>query len=347
MSASVSPDDLTMSEHEHRSSTVPVDLLVFTSAGRRECLDRMVRGLRPHPACGQFSRRILAVDGMDAQILQQTEVSWFTHLVISVRRQGYFSNIGQAIALLQSPYFFWCEDDWELTRLPPLEEALEALGRFPNLAQVRVPKQKELLLEDKRLGELTDGIWAQDQFYSLNPHYGRSELMRHAFAEGLTQGAGGQNVEIALSRWMRKQGHIFAAWAPSAAHAAHFGQEVAGGHSDYGWHLIPESGPAAGEAPAPPGDTALRAATQVAPEPAPSPDTQRSCGPASPLLRRPSVLWEFLTKALYALWAVTKAVVSIPFSRQARAFVRSTWQYWHPDFSDPSSLGPTFKDIES
>ena len=128
---------------------MPADLLVFTSAGRAECLARTVRGLRAHPICEQFSRRILAVDGMDARILQLPEVSWFTRLVMGVPRQGYFSNICQGIALLESPYFFWCEDDWELTRLPPLEEVMEVLGRFPNLAQVRIPKQEELLLEQQ------------------------------------------------------------------------------------------------------------------------------------------------------------------------------------------------------
>jgi len=314
-----------------------VDLLCFSSVGRDKCLDRMVRGLRPHPACEQFSRRILAIDGMDPRILELPEVSWFTKLIIGVPRQGYSSNICQAIALLESPYFFWCEDDWELTRLPPLEEALEALGRFPNLAQVRIPKQKELLLEDKQLGELTNGIWAQGQFYSLNPHYGRTEFMRRAIAEGLPQWAGGQNVEIALSRWMRKQGYIFAAWDPSVAHAAHFGHEIAGGHSDYGWHLIPEKRTAAGEPQTP---------RENAREPAPSCGTRRPGSHPAALQGRFRVLREFLAKAFYALWAVAKAVVSIPFSRQARAFIRTIWRYWHPDFTDPSSPGPTCEDAK-
>ena len=264
---------------------------------------------------------------------------------MSVRQKGYFSNIRQGIAVLQSSYFFWCEDDWDFARLPPLERALEAFEHCRNLAQLRVPKQKELLLEDKRLGELVHGVWAQDQSYSLNPHYGRTELMRRALAQGLPHEARGQNVEIALSRWMSKQGYIFAAWDPIIAHAAHFGQEVAGGHSDYRWHLVPEEGIAVGEAQAPPAAMPSHPSAQEAPKPASRTDRRMLIIQPGLPLRRFAVIWEFVAKALYALWAVTKAVISIPISRQARAFVRTIWRYWHPDFTNPSSVGPTCEDV--
>jgi len=324
-----------MPDERCRASERGVDLLIFSSTGRAPCLARTLQGLRSHPASGRFANRILSVDGADPEIAALPELTWLTHIVMSGQRQGYAANIRQGVEALRSPYFFWCEDDWEFTRVPPPAEALAVLERHSNLAQVRLPKHSELLLEDRGLGELADGIWAQDQFFSLNPHYGRTDLMRRAAGEAISEGAEGQNVEVALSRWMRAQGCIFAAWCPTEARALHFGHEVPGGHSDYRWHLV--SAPAA-HGVAPGADS--EGSESLAPR---APGALQAAG-APRVQCRLNLTGEFLLKGSYALWAVTKATFGMPFSRQARAFIRTVWRYWHPDLADPSCVGPTRED---
>lgn len=312
-----------------------VDLLVFTAVGRTAVLERTLRGLAVVGATEQFARRVLSMDGTDSALLSQAQSGFFTDMVASRDPRGYFSNICQGIANVHTPFFFWCEDDFEFTHIPEPHEALELFERYPHLAQVRIPRETELMLEHKRLGHLAPGVWGQDTYYSFCPHYGRTDLMRRAIDEGLGAQAAGQNVEVAFSNWMRRHGHIFGAWDPSVARAYHFGKEVIGPATDYAKHLVPKTSPV-------PGTPILRSGTvetkRVAADMCVTPETG---GPSRVLRLR---IFEFSIKVLFAFFAVLRAVLTLPYDRQSRAFLRTIWWYWHPELDNPSYLGPTMLD---
>ena len=155
-----------------------------------------------------------------------------------MNHSGYFRNIRQGLDRLNSPFFFWCEDDFELSSIPQFEGVSDIFVQYQRLAQIRMRKKEPLLLEQRGFGEISPGIYGNCESYGFWPHFGRTDLMREA-AEALV-GAGNINVEVAVSRWMRSRNAVFGIWDSDVYHVRHFGPEVVGGHSDYSSHFISE-----------------------------------------------------------------------------------------------------------
>lgn len=305
-------------------------LVVFSAAGRGHVLARTVDRLRSLAAADSFTARILCLDGLDEELLAREQVEWFTHLRVNVLRGGYYANLLQAVEASEHPFLFACEDDFELSDLPPVSEVAPVLESNPAIVQVRLPKNDYLLLEDKRSGEAAPGIWTQGEFYSLNPHYARTDFLRSALRHCRDHGEG-RNIEVVISEWMRGRGGLGACFEPSRARAIHFGHETAGGRSDYRFHTTPAAtdGPTSAESAQPEAPSRLPAA-RVQP---------RRKAPSSRRARALQTAVELLGKAGYGMWAVVWSTLASPFSRQARAFLRTVWRYWHPDRQTPSCLG--------
>ena len=305
-------------------------VVVFSAAGRHAVLQRTVKRLASLIDTGSCSTRILCLDGFDDRLLAIKQVDWFTHLRVNVQQQGYFANLLQAVTTVQHPFLFACEDDFELTGLPPFSDIAKLLEENPAIVQVRVPKNDYLLLEDKRAGQVASGIWAQHEFYSLNPHYCRAEFLRSALEYCKDHGCG-RNIEVAISEWMRRRQGLGACFAPTRARAVHFGHEMEGGKSDYQLHATPS-------------ETESPASLELTPEPQLEQHGTTPDQPLAKLLQAPQAgslraASELLAKGGYAMWAVVWSTLAIPFSRQARVFLRTVWSYWHPDRNLPTYLG--------
>lgn len=295
------------------------DLIVYTARGRAPLFQRTVQDLARHPSAASFARRIVSVDGLDRDILAAPELSWFTDVRILTRPSGYYANICQGMEALRAPFFFWCEDDFLLSGLPPCEQVLPLFEQFPELTQVRLHNRQPLLLEQCGAGQLAPGIYANRTSYSFWPHYGRRVRMQQALAS--IQGATGLNVEVAVSRAMRSAGGLYGVWAPEVYSVHHFGPETPGGHSDYATHCI-----------------GAGAASELKPV---VPETPAMPPPAAPHRFRRNAVRSLIRPLLFLPIAAVRSVCLAPFDRQARAFVRHVWNYWHPDLIDPSCAGLT------
>lgn len=306
------------------------DLVVFTAAGRAALLDRTVTSLRSHGDALTFRRRILSVDGYDPELLNSEAAAWFDRIVVSSSRAGYFHNVLQGVQQVEAGLFLWMEDDWKLTAFPPPGEVQPLFASDPRLAQIRWPKYSYLLIEDKRLGRLAENVWIQGEVFSFNPHYARTTHVREAIADVAAGDATGQNVEVAFSRALRKRGRVFGVWEPGFAAAVHEDQPKRDARPHYRAHEIPP--------------VVLEAGVLAT---APSPERQMPSGGWSErlgMLVSRTRMSEFVAKAGFALLAVLWSVLMVPFSRQARAFVRTVWWYWLPVPNSPAYLGETRHD---
>ena len=306
-----------------------VDLVVFTAAGRGALLDRTVTSLRSHCDASTFRLRILSVDGSDPELLTSDAAAWFDRIVVSSPSAGYFQNILQGVRQVEAGLFLWMEDDWQLTAFPTPGGVQSLFASDPRLSQIRWPKYSYLLIEDKRLGRLAENVWLQGEFFSFNPHYARTSHVREAIADITSGDTVGQNVEVAFSRALRKRGRVFGVWEPGFAAAVHEDQPKRDARSHYRAHEVPLIGR----------QSAVR--TAVSP-PLEAPSTGRAERIGMLVSRtRPT---EYFAKAGFALLAVLGSIIMVPFSRQARAFLRTVWWYWLPVPNSPAYLGETRHD---
>jgi|SRR5271157_902696 len=303
-----------------------IDVVLFTSEGReayiRPALHRYAAALNS-PAIGS---RILAVDGtLDMTATVDCARSVDTTVMARVSR-GYFSNIVQGVAQVQTEYFFWAEDDFEIDSAPDLPALVGTLNRVPSLAQIRWSRLPELLLEDKNAGRLGGSLWLQGYFYSFNPHIARTSFVRSTLDRLLAGGYPGENIEVAFSKELRRQGLVSAVIDPALAKATHRGPVHVQESSYYAKHRLPSRG----SAPKPEGTGA------------------GGRGAASTVTKKSGVLgnkaMEVVLKSCFAIGVTVGSILSAPFSRQARAFIRTVWRYWRPLFSVPTYQGCTRDD---
>ena len=86
-----------------------ITLLIFTCEGREHLLQQCYQSFSK--ACDfNFKKVILAIDGkVDPSVISMISPDL---IIQSYVRKGYVNNIVQAIALVDTDYFFWLEDDW-------------------------------------------------------------------------------------------------------------------------------------------------------------------------------------------------------------------------------------------
>jgi hypothetical protein len=271
-----------------------------------------------------INRRILSVDGsIDSSDLRQLETH-FDVIVQSTRSHGYLSNIRQALPLVESDYFFWFEDDFEIGAPCDWNEIFAAFQNDPTLAQVRWPRNDYLLLEDKELGHVTPNIWRTSYNYAFNPHVARTDFSLEALSRISTGLYAGLHVELAFSREFRHAGCAAGVLDPAFARAVH--QGALPGRSDSYYsdrHGIPSTENSGGR-------KLSRSTTCANRRAVPNFVSNRYA--------------ELAIKALFAMGATAASAFLAPVSRQARAFLRHVWSYWRPIHSSPVDLGPSRDD---
>ena len=302
-----------------------VDVVIFTSTGRESFVAKTIEQFSKGRVNTLQIRIILSVDGELQAELVASLLSTVDVLIYRKIGRGYYGNIEQALQQVSTEFFLWMEDDWLVGNLKEITFARDLLSKFENLAQVRWPKNSYLLLEDRDAGKV-EGAALYSTFYSLNPH-----LCRTAFAlevlRTIKEGQhAGSNIEVAFSCELRKHRLLGAVLDPLLCRAEHLG----GGENctdRYVAHQIMS-------------DTELK----------PSDSEYESKGR---LTLRLSVLDRLFRRSSTAEMMIKSAFISVggplcalmvPFSRQARAFARSTWSYWNPNETVPTHLGANVKD---
>ena len=189
-----------------------LDVIIFTCEAREHLLKRAWAAYAPVLGPLQH-RRILAIDGdVDHRVIDLIHPNI---VVQNVQRRGYISSILNALALVQSEYFVWLEDDWIFNGPVRIEDALAVLDQNPSWVQVRWSKEAPLTAADVAL---IPGVHCSADGFSANPSVCRTELLREGFKflqeEPKGSSLGIDAFENVLTRWSRTHRRVCAVFDP-------------------------------------------------------------------------------------------------------------------------------------
>ena len=188
------------------------DVLIFTCEAREGLLanawESYIRVLRQ-----LHHRRILAIDGrVDNRVISLIEPDL---VVQNIRRRGYINSILNALALVNSEYFVWLEDDWILNDAVRILDGISVLDQNPSWVQVRWSKEAPLTAADT---VLAPGLHFSAVGFSANPSVCRTEMLREGFeyvkAAPKGNSLGIDGFENVLTRWSRTQRRTCAVFDP-------------------------------------------------------------------------------------------------------------------------------------
>lgn len=209
------------------------DVLIFTCEAREHLLTKawesytQVLGPLHH-------RRILAIDGsVDHRVIDLIQPDI---VVQNVQRRGYVSSILNSLALVNSEYFVWLEDDWIFNDAVMIHDAVAVLDHNPSWVQVRWSKEAPLTAADV---VLAPGVHCSADGFSANPSVCRTEMLREGFKflQEVPKGSsfGVDGFENVLTRWSRTQRRVCAVFNPGNKPAvSHIGSLESTGRQ---WHM--------------------------------------------------------------------------------------------------------------
>ncbi len=155
-----------------------VTLIIFTCEGREFLLNRTIQSFK-EKCPFTFSKTIMGIDGTispDAIAIVSPDV-----IVQSTARKGYVNNIVNTLKLIDTPYFFWLEDDWTFSKPIDLERYLNAISANSEWAEIYMSKFGPLNTEQKAIN-LTGNFYQSPEF-SANPCLCNAHYIKQAFAD--------------------------------------------------------------------------------------------------------------------------------------------------------------------
>jgi hypothetical protein len=155
---------------------IQVTLIIFTSEGREHLLKESLPSFLYYNTF-PFGKTILAIDGnYDRGALATANPD----LVLQqYKRKGYIASIWNALNGIETPYFFWLEDDFIFNYTPPLERMLGVMeeggwaGIFLSRSAPLVDKQKKK--------QYAEDLFLMEIGYSVSPALCNTQIMRAAF----------------------------------------------------------------------------------------------------------------------------------------------------------------------
>ncbi|MEP6611842.1 MAG: hypothetical protein ABJA76_08160 [Mucilaginibacter sp.] len=152
-------------------------LVIFTCESREHLLVKTFQSFSA--ACGyKFQKVILAIDG-------QIDPSAITKINPDVilqytKRRGYAHSISKALRLIDTPYFFWLEDDWTFHRGIDASHYTQTLAAHPDWAEMVFSKDGPLdaASKAKPLGE---SLYETSFGFSANPCFCNTGHLQQAF----------------------------------------------------------------------------------------------------------------------------------------------------------------------
>ncbi|MEE3715171.1 hypothetical protein V2H45_00265 [Tumidithrix elongata RA019] len=195
----------------NKSIDSEITVVIFSCEGREHLLPATIASF-DNALKYQFHRRILALDGSYRH--QDFDFVKPDLIVHSYIRRGYVQSIINALALVDTEFFFWLEDDWQFTQPIELEHLLNLLQKNLDWLQIRFSKTAPLTQEEKR-NPVTPEIFESIYGFSANPCICRTKLVRLGF-EALQQLPKDKftGFETFLSNWCISQKKICAVFDP-------------------------------------------------------------------------------------------------------------------------------------
>jgi hypothetical protein len=152
-------------------------LVIFTCESREHLLVKTFQSFSA--VCSyKFQKVILAIDGQidDAAIRQiNPDV-----ILQYAKRRGYAHSISKALKLIDTPYFFWLEDDWAFYKEIDVPYYTQTLATHPDWAEIVFSKDGPLDATSKT-NLLDENLYQTTYGFSANPCFCNTGHLQQAF----------------------------------------------------------------------------------------------------------------------------------------------------------------------
>jgi hypothetical protein len=171
--------------------------VILTSAGRGDLLERTVTSLRENL---QFDGRVrwMVIDDLPHEATRRYIHSQpFDVVIYNDRNVGLGRSLTRIYSVLETRWFFHCEDDWDFLRPFDVEKMQTLMEREADLGQLVLHRE-----EQRGSSEVIErgGYVEYPPFFSLNPHLGRFDTLIQGFPFER------RSAEVRLTRRMRALG---------------------------------------------------------------------------------------------------------------------------------------------
>jgi hypothetical protein len=187
---------------------IPVTLVLFTCERREHLLVKTYQSFTGQ--CDfKFPKVILAIDGqIDPAVIGQINPDM---VVQQTTRLGYVNSISNTVRVIDTPYFFWLEDDWRFNKPVKLEYYVEFLINNKKWAEIILSKFGPLE-PDLKVNPLENNFYKTTLGFSANPSICNTVYIQKAFALLATAPKGDKlgedGFENFLSRTFEQEGLI-------------------------------------------------------------------------------------------------------------------------------------------
>lgn len=165
-----------------------ITLVIFTCEGREHLLSQTISSFRKHFSYN-WSKVILAIDG---QVHPQLKNEIRPQLILQhPQRSGYVNSISTTLKAINTPYFFWLEDDWTFHSSVSIEILVEQLENHQDWAEIVLSKTGALT-EAEKINPLNGIFFHSINGFSANPCLCNTKLLQDAFTELESAPKGGQ-----------------------------------------------------------------------------------------------------------------------------------------------------------
>ncbi|MES2267304.1 MAG: hypothetical protein V4520_11110 [Bacteroidota bacterium] len=180
--------------------TTGISLVIFTCEGREHLLQKTYESFKNHVDY-TFDKVFIAVDGeVDLAAINYINADC---IIQHVKRKGYVNSIKQALKFIETPYFFWLEDDWKFNSPIAVESYINTLTSNPNWAEIILSKFGPLNQEQKSV-RLHDDLYNSIAGFSANPCFCNTTHLQNAFTELANATKGGVLGEDGFENFLTK-----------------------------------------------------------------------------------------------------------------------------------------------
>ncbi len=154
-----------------------ISLVIFTCENREHLLIKTAQSFST--ACQyKFQKVILAIDGkIDPSAISQINPDV---IIQYAQRRGYAHSISKALKIIDTPYFFWLEDDWAFHREIDPGFFVDTLVDHPDWAEIVLSKDGPLTAELKA-HTLVNNLYQTPFGFSANPCFCNTKHLQSAF----------------------------------------------------------------------------------------------------------------------------------------------------------------------
>jgi hypothetical protein len=154
-----------------------ISLVIFTCENREHLLIKTFQSFSA--ACNyKFQKVILAIDGkIDSSVISQINPDV---IIQYTQRRGYAHSISKALKIIDTPCFFWLEDDWVFHREIDPGFFADIMVNHPDWAEIVLSKDGPLPTESKT-HPLGNNLYQTPFGFSANPCFCNTGHLQAAF----------------------------------------------------------------------------------------------------------------------------------------------------------------------